>query len=344
MENSVAVISEKRWKQEQARYGYSKNRFPNTQLLAVRSRENREKWIYVAVGDHARNFGVPKDMTEEIKYDYDSYWGAITCSQLLNLYPEGCEHVILALAHPTKSFGQRNKMIESSLGKHYVQTIDGKRIRFIVREILPWDEPIGGIVSWTETDTFRYNAQDLRRNDRILVVDIGGGVTSFTRVVVDYERSGSMILIPVYDQNESPSISIGQRNVLDRLREDLLDNHDSFAGMKGIYDDMLEEGIRTGKIHISGEPVDVNENVERAEIELMDQIRTRYRNDLEGGRSFKLIVTTGGGMHAYHDRLREMWTHPHVFTACDLSFIHRANLNGGDEIFRQWLMRQRNKQ
>lgn len=341
MENSVAVLSEKRWQQEQDRFNYSANRFPRTQVFGFRSRADKSKMIYVAVGDHARSFGAPKDMTEEIKYDYDVYWGAITCSQLLTLYPDGCDHIVLALAHPTKSFGQRNAMIQASLGRHHIYTVDKREIRFTVREILPWDEPIGGVVSWTESSEFLYNAQDLRRNDRLLVVDIGGGVTSFTRILVDYDDRGKLQLIPVYDANESPSASIGQRHVLDRFREDLRDNHPAFAGMKEIYDDMLEEGLRTGTIYLSGRPIDVLENRERAEISLMDTIKTLYRNRLGAGRPFKAIITTGGGMHTYHDRLIELWDHPYVHSACDLDFIHRANLQGGDEIFRQWISRQR---
>lgn len=340
MQNSVSVMSAARWKQAVDRFGYSTNRFPNTQVFGFRSREDKNKVIYVAVGDHARNFGIQKDMTEEIKYDYDLYWGAITCSQLLTLFPDGNEHIVLALAHPTKSFGQRNTMIRSSLGKHHVFTVDDREVRFVVREVLPWDEPVGGIVAWANQPATRYNVRDLRQNDRLLVVDIGGGVTSFTQVLVDYS-TGAMRMLPVYEPDDSPSASIGQRHVLDRLRDDLRDNHEGFAGMKNIYDDMLEEGIRTGYIYLSGEPVDVSENRERAEMSLMDTIRTIYRQRLEGGRPFKAIITTGGGMHTYHERLLPEWKHKHVETASDLDFIHRANLNGGDLIFHEWIDRQR---
>ena len=43
-------------------------------------------------------------------------------------------------------------MIQSTLGKHYVQRVDGTEVKFVVREVLPWDEPIGGVVRWSEFD------------------------------------------------------------------------------------------------------------------------------------------------------------------------------------------------
>lgn len=346
MENSVAVLKESDWKKYSDRFRYSPSRFDNTQLFGYLSRhEDKEQreWIYVAVGNHAREYGRTKELTEEIKYDYNSYWGAVVCSQLLTAFPDGYDHIVLALAHPTKSIGQRETMVRATGGRHRVKLPNGKEIRFHVREILPWDEPVGGIICWTESLRSQYNSFDLESGHRILVVDIGGGVTSFTRVTVQRDQAGRLQFFPVYNLEQSPSISMGIHNVLDRLQNILSTDYPAFTGMKDTLDrPMLESGIRTGSIELSGDPVDVADACAFAEFDLLDQIRTSYNNKLGGGRPFKLIVTTGGGMSTYHKRLAdEVFNHRYVESALSLEQIMWGNLYGGDELFRQWIERER---
>lgn len=347
MENSVVVLTEGDWEKKKARFKYAPGHFYRTQAFGYRGRDANNKktdrMIYCIVGDSAKHHGKVKTMTEEIKYDYNLYWGAIVCSQLLEMFPDGNDQIVLALAHPTKSIGQRDMMINATLGKHYVEKVDGTKVTFTVREVLPWDEPVGGIIRWTESLEAQYNKHELKRGQVILVTDIGGGVSSFTRVVVDYDSEKRIQLRPVYDQTQSPSIGMGIRTIMDKLRITLLEDHPAFAGMKdNITDDMLEDGLRTGMINLSGNDVDVTKQREFAEYEFLDQIELRYKNDLGGGRPFPLIVNTGGGMHTYHLRLiNEIYNHPYVELAGDMSIIHLANLQGGDEIFRQWIARER---
>ena len=172
----------------------------------------------------------------------------------------------------------------------------------------------------------------------LLVVDIGGGVTSFTRIVVDLDYNGKIVFQPVYDSQLSPSFGIGVRQVMDRLRSELAEGHEAFAAMKNITDDMLEQGISTGCIRLKGQDVDVSENVMQAEYQLLDQIELVYNQSMDAGRPFDVIITTGGGMHSYHDRLRdEVWNHPNVESAGHIERIHFANLIGGNEMTRQWI-------
>lgn len=345
MENSVVVIPESDWQKKLQRAKYNPAQFYRTQVFGFAGRDasgrRTDEMIYCMVGDSAKHHGKVKAMTEEIKYDYNRYWGAIVCSQLLELFPDGNDQVVLALAHPTKSIGQRDLMIASTLGRHYVQRVDGTRVKFVVREVLPWDEPVGGIIRWTESLEAQYNSYSLKRGQVILVTDIGGGVTSFTRVVVDYDVNKRLELRPIYDQTQSPSIGMGVRTVMDKLRVTLSEDHEAFAGMKNITDDMLEQGLREGVIDLSGVPVDVTKQREFAEYEFLDQIEALYENNLDRGRFAALVCDTGGGMNIYHNRLLDIYHHPYVQLAGDMSVIHLANLHGGDEIFRQWITRER---
>lgn len=342
IENSVCFMDAAEWKKQSVRYRTSPARYPKTELFAYRSRVDKSRMIYAGVGNSARNYGQAKQMTEENKYDYDMYWGAIIISQLLMAFPNGNDHIVIALGHPTKSIGQRDMMINATLGRHHVETVDGRNIRFTVREVLPWEEAIGGVICWSESLSAQYNPHELSAGDMILVVDIGGGVTSFTRVEVGFEGQ-QMALYPVYDQIQSPSISMGSRNVLDKLHEVLNSEHPAFTGMnKNLTDRMLEQGLRTGFIELSGIPVDVRQECGFAEYGFLDQIENLYINRLSRGRPFKLITNTGGGMHIYHERLiAEFLNHPRVEPAISLEWIHYANLIGADEIFRQWIVRER---
>jgi|GEM_PF-2360808 len=356
-ENSVVVLQTSTWDQHRAQFKNSPGRFKNTEIFGFYHRRQKANSssmeldpsstiTYVAVGESAKNYGRTKNMTDEIKYVYNSYWGAVVCSQLIRLFPNGSNNIVLALAQPTKSYGQREMMVHATLGKHKVVTTDGRTIDFKVVEVLPWDEPVGGVIRWTETEEYLYNKYSLSAGDMILVVDIGGGVSSFTRVQVEYDNLNKMMLMPVYDQQQSPSVPMGIRNVMDKFKELLKSSHPRFSTLKEkeITDRMLEQGIREGKIDLKGQPVEVREQLQFAEAELLDLMENRYRNDLGNGDPFKVIITTGGGMHTYHNRLNtELFDHGAVESSGPLLNIHLANLIGGDEIFRQWLQREARK-
>jgi hypothetical protein len=344
--NSVVAFNESEWNVLRERYQYTRDRYANTFLFSFRGRDNPNRSYYVVVGDHAAQFGQQFKLSGEVKYNYDAYWGAILCSQLLTLFPEGHNHVVMALAHPTRSVGQRDIMGASSVGKHFVTLPSGDEVSFTVREVVPWDEPVGGLVRWGESLDAVYNSRDLRRGSKVMVLDIGGGITSFTDVFIDRDRNDRIIFNPIYDETISPSIDIGIQSVMDRLRAELLKNVPQFRGMKRLSNDMLEGGIRDGVICISGDPVDVSVSVRLAQSQLIDSIVGVYQNSMQGGRPYAAIICTGGGMSSMFDILKkEVLNHKYVFPATgnSLSDIHFANLQGGDEIFRQWLKRQRDE-
>lgn len=341
VENSVVPLSSTQWNDYVERFKSSPDRYRNTSLFGFKGR-GEDRYYYVAVGDHAKQFGSVRSITGEMKYDYDFYWGAVINSQLLKALPNGHSNIVVGIAHPTKSIGQRREMLMATGGRHSVILPNGKEVGFFVREAVPWDEPVGGIIRWCEGLEASYNSLDLRPGSMLLVVDIGGGITSFTHVFVERDDRGKLVFNPVYDQTRSPSIDIGIRNVMDRLRIELVQNHPKFKGMKHINDDMLERGIAEGFINISGEDVDVAKFVRIAESELTDKIAGVYTQHLDSGRPYQGIICTGGGMHSYFERLKShMWGHKSVFSAGDLRQIHFANLFGGDEIFRQWIERKK---
>lgn len=341
--NQVAFLTENKWQQHKTRWKFDQDRFRNTQVFAFRSRLDKKKMIYVAVGDNAHLLGGElRILTEEIKYDYDLYWGAVLGAALLQNFPEGSKSIVAAIAHPTKSIGQRPDMLEASAGAHYYEMLDGRRVTCVIKEVRPWDESVGGMVAWTEQNEFQYNATEFEAGDMVMVFDMGGGVTSLTQVQIDRGNDGRLMFVPVYDLELSPSISVGVRSIKERLRNNLTVEHPKFKGRKNISDRELEHGLRYHKIEVSSVPVDVTEEVWNAESPFINQVSTLYAQKMDGGRSFKAIVCTGGGETCYFDRLKnEVWNHPNVYLAAPMPKIHLANIYGGDEMFRQWVEQQR---
>ncbi|MBZ0279406.1 MAG: hypothetical protein K8L97_01615 [Anaerolineae bacterium] len=349
MANRITVIDESQWEQTCRRAQYSKQRFSNTLLFGVRERKKAPKgekierrMMYVAAGDYASNYGTPTVMTDDIKYEYNLYWGKVVAANLLRMFPNGHENIVLALAHPMKSIGQRQLMMELTLGPHVVETMDGKTVRFVVREILPWDEPVGGAVAWACGGTGEdlvYNKYDFKPGDMVMLHDVGGGVSSMSRLQVDYDGNGKLMFVPLYNQRQSPTIEFGVVHVEEGLREILLQERKEFRGMgPNLTPKMLSEGIRTGFITLSNKPVDVRNEVMMAEAILIEPTFKAYNGSMAGGRPFRLIVCSGGGMHNYFERFKkELYNHETVEEAIAIENIQWANLIGGDEIMRQWV-------
>lgn len=349
MLNRIARINESQWEHYRQRALYSSERFSNTVLFGLKERKTpgntERKTSYVAVGDFAENYATPITMTDDIKYDYNAYWGIVIASNLYRMFPNGHSNIVLAVAHPMKSVGQRELMMKLTLGHHTIETIDGKTVKFTVTEVLPWDEPMGGAVAWASGSTgddLVYNKYDLKPGDMVMCHDIGGGISSMNRLQVDYDPNGRLIFVPVYNQRLSPTIEYGLRDVQLALRDILLQDRKEFLGMgPNLTINMVNEGIATGSISISGKPVPVHEERDAAESVLLSPTIAAYNGPMGGGRPFKAIITTGGGMHIYHNRfIKELYNHGTVDPCVSLMNIQWANPVGGDVIFEQWVNRE----
>jgi hypothetical protein len=353
MENLVLDLSQTAWNQQLSRYQNRPADFDDTMLFAVKERKADEHkpskeaaWLPCMVGDASKHHGKPKAQTGEVKYRYD-YLGKVACANFLRQWPNGHEHIVLHLAHPSQSIGQVDDMLDTVLGQHKVKKIDGKEVTFIVREAIPWDEPSGGIVSFLTGEKGQYNPHELRPRDMILVVDIGGGVTSLTRVLVQRDAQGKMKLQPIYDPVQSPSFDVGIRHVMDKFASELKDTHTKFKSMKkdAISDDMLEEGLRVDEdgehyITLWGDKVNVTEQVQKSDYFLLDTLQSLYDDRMGGGAPFRLVVLTGGGNKSLYQQVSNTLKHPYMETAAELDKLYLANLYGGDEIFRQWVAAQ----
>lgn len=303
------------------------------------------------VGDAATHGGRVNRITGDAKY-VEGYWNVLAVAKLLRRFPEGHNNLSVAIAHPANAYPYIEQMMDLIGGTHVVKTPDGGTVKFTVRRVIPWAEADGGILRWMNlpaqingktTKVGKNNGKDVRVGDRILVIDIGGKISSMTGVIVtDGERFET-----IYDPTEQP-FNLGIQDVLETLASELKSLYpDVFKGLREIPFNMLEEAIRTGAIAVSGRPVDVSQAVKNSIFSLLDQLEQRYQNKHGGGKNYRGVVTTGGGgglLYPYLiDENEGILHHPFVYLADMEDTIQYANLRGGALAFGAWLAEQMTK-
>lgn len=300
------------------------------------------------VGDAATHSGPVHRITGEAKY-VAGYWDVLAVAKLLRRFPEGHNNLYIAIAHPANAYPYIEQMMDLIGGKHTIKTPDGKTIKFFVRGVIPWAEADGGILRWMNlpaqisgkgTKVGQNNAKEVRVGDRILVIDIGGKISSMTPVmIVDGERFET-----IYDPTDQP-FNLGIQDILDTLAAELKSLYaETFKGLTDIPFNMLEEALRTNHVTVSGRPVNVDQAVKNSIFSMMDKIDQRYQNKHGGGKNFRHIVVTGGGggllYKHFIDPTEGILNHPNVYLADMEDTIQCANLRGGAIAFGAWLAEQ----
>jgi hypothetical protein len=297
------------------------------------------------VGDAATHSGKVNRITGDGKYKA-GYWDALTVAKFLRRFPEGHNNLFIAIAHPANATPYIDQMMDLIGGKHVAKTIDGRMVKWVVRGVIPWTESDGGTTRWMNlpaqigskgTKVGTNNSKSVKVGDRILVIDIGGKISSMTPVIVaDGERFET-----IYDPTDQP-FDLGIQDILDTLAAELKSLHPSeFKGLKTIPLNMLEEALRTDHVTISGRPVYVGQAVKNSIYPLIDQLDQRYQNKHGGGKNFRHIVNTGGGSGLLYKHLVDedegILNHPNVYLADTEDAIQFANLRGGAIAFGAWL-------
>lgn len=300
------------------------------------------------VGDAATHSGRVNRITGDAKY-VEGYWDVLVVAKLLRRFPEGHNNLFIAIAHPANAYPYIEQMMDLIGGKHTVVTPDGKTVKFVIRGVVPWIESDGGILRWMNlpaqiggksTRVGQNNSKSVKVGDRILVIDIGGKISSMTGVIVaDGERFET-----IYDPTDQP-FNLGIQDVLDTLAAELKSLYpDVFRGLKEIPPNMLEEAIRTGFVTVSGRPVDVSQAVKNSIYPLLDQLEQRYQNKHGSGKNYRHIVDTGGGSGLLYKHLVDedegILHHPNVYLADTEDAIQYANVRGGAIAFGAWLAEQ----
>ncbi len=349
MDSAVAFQTSSEWDLENSSHSQASSLSTvlskNTMRLGYRSRTDREKFYYCTVGDGAKFAGRVVSMTDEIKYSYDTYLGACINAVLMHFFPQGHDHVIISFAHPTKTRGKILDEIKDNclIKRHVSIRPDGVKISHRVREVIYWPEPLGGMIYWTESKEYKFNAPGLESGSQILAIDFGGGITSFTRMSIESYSTRNETrysFVPNYNPKMSPSINQGMKHIKYDFAQYLMQNA-AFRGIKEIDDRMISTGLSTGFIKVRNEPVDVTREQKLASNGYLHEFEAMYKDRLEGGKIFAMQNLLGGGMVNFGETIKKLLDHPYVYYAGDLENASLWNLFGGDELTRQWFANER---
>lgn len=306
----------------------------DTVVFEMRHRSTKEFAPYI-VGEEAQRVASSKRLTGADKYQ-EGIWDTVFCAKALRHFPKGHDNLVVSVAHPPDAISSVDTLMDLIGGSHTVKTLQGDTVKFVVRHVVPWDEPSGGLIQFMHVNNQASNAANLADGDYILVLDIGGKISSMTPVRIGKNRE----VKPIF--NQAPVFNLGIQDVLRELVEELRSLYpDTFRGFKDIPTNMLEAALEKKKVKISNKPFDVTEAVLNATAPILDRIAGIYADRMDSGKNFSAIVVSGGGGQRLFPYLASkkdgILKHDFIHMADLPDKLHLANLRGGMEALKVWV-------
>jgi hypothetical protein len=291
----------------------------------------------VMIGDGVTQNARSNKLTGEAKYQ-EKYFDALLASMLKRLLPKGHDNIWVALATPADAIDYIDVIKAITGGLHKIMALDGREIKYRVTRLVMWEEPQGGMIRFMKRNAAEKSARvNIEADQRIIVVDIGGKISSMTVIGIGRRMEAT----PLYNESPDP-FNLGIIDVLDTFGKELKGLHPKefqlFKTAASIPSNILQSGIRKGKVQLSGETLDVNQARLNSLAKIADELERLYQNELNGGANAAHIVVTGGGGGLLLPALRdEILNHKSIHPADEVGSINFANLRGGSEAFLEWL-------
>lgn len=249
------------------------------------------------------------------------YFDVYVCGMLLKMFPEGHDNIALSMAHPPDAIPYLETMGQTLLGRHTVITPEGKTVKFVVKVVTPFDEPAGGAVR-AITSEFRSN-DFVVAGDKILLVDIGGKISSITPCVLMANKTINTLF------NYGEVFEIGIQNVQKDL-EDILRSQHPALFTRQIPHSILDECIRKRGLNVTvqGRSKDFSEEYTQAVAPLINAVENIYISQMGRALDSRLIFVSGGGGGLIFDELRDTVFEQETYLADAYSSIHMANVRG----------------
>jgi hypothetical protein len=295
--------------------------------------------INAMIGEGVTKNARSNKLTGEAKYR-EGYFEVLVASLLHRLLPNGHKDIWLAIATPSDGVDYLDRIKEIIGGFHKVETLSGDTISYNVRKLVFWEEPEGGMLRFLARNELAKKAISINSGERIIVIDIGGKISSMSVVRIDNDLEPKVL----YGESPQP-FNIGIMDAIENFGIELKGLYPQEFQLRNtaesIPEYMKQEGIRTNQVFLSGEPFNVEQARLNALANILDQIETRYNRDLAGGKAARHIIVTGGGGGLLLPILRlDVLKHSSVHIADDTSTIQFANLRGGVIAFLEWLKRE----
>jgi hypothetical protein len=319
--------------------------------------DNNTKKFYMdnraaIVGKEAADSGAMAPRSGPKKYTVD-YMRYIVAGQILKHYPKGTKKKIrVSIAHPPDAVPFR-LMLQDAIGGWYRLVMpNGDKVKFLIYSVRCWDEPSGGVVRFLDN-----HKGNLNKNMKMLVVDIGGRVSSMTEVEMYNNRGRYELDAKFGDPTKHTTYYAGIIDIYESVERELMSLYgDLVLSIIPLnkHRDIITNIIKTrGFIMLSGVEHDVRTAYDNAVGPFESQFLRAYES-MGSGLAQNQIVMTGGGSAALSrffsptedytssevDEGFDWLQHPYVAFADDLSQIHTANVRGGNILHKDILARE----
>lgn len=283
------------------------------------------------VGGEALSKGRPIRITGPDKY-VKGHLDILLMAALQKLAPDGHQNVIIACAHTTDSVPYIDRISQAIGGKHKVIRYDGKAIDYVVRAMIPWDEPAGGLLRFMTHEGVGNQADMVEPGQKILVVDIGGKVSTMIPAKV---LPGMKVQVL---WGEGAPFPIGIQDIMKTLEGEMRALYPDVFSSKSIPDSIMKSALRNnGMTTVRNHPFDASQAVNNATGILLSELENVYVNEMDSGLDINHIVVTGGGGGLLFNSLQsEVLHHDFMYLADYTETINLANLRGGEYAMSLW--------
>lgn len=284
------------------------------------------------VGEEAASLGRPTRITGPDKY-VKGHLDVLLMAMLQKLAPDGHNNIILSCAHTTNSIPYISKIADAVRGRHVVTRYDNKQVGYHVRVLIPWDEPAGGLLRFMTHEGVGSQAQMVQPGDKILVIDIGGKISTMIPAIVQQDMQVTV------QWSLGKPFAVGIQDVMETLESELRSLHPDVFTSRTVPESIMAEALlNNGLTHVRGREFDARIPYENAVGLLVTEIENVYVNDMNRGLDAAHIVITGGGGGLMFGALKDtVLDHPNVYLADYADTINFANLRGGEYATEQWL-------
>jgi hypothetical protein len=330
--HAIREVTESEFKSRGLRARHRAQVMKDSEVFAVLYADGERRFV---VGQEVVQTGGAVRLVGAEKY-VQGYFDVYMLAMLSKLCASGHENIVLSIAHPPDAIPQVEKMLQTLVGKHRIIR-DGQEISYKISAAFPWDEPAGGIVRALTHPYAAYNANDLNVYDKVLIVDIGGKVSSITPAILGRGNEVETLF------DDGTTFELGIQDVQGRLDMELRSLHPNvFKG--NVPPTTIEEVLRgRGAAKIQGTTQHFDEAVALATNAILDQIEKIYVTKMRRALDARHVFLTGGGSGLLEKQLNEIFEH-----GCSLADssreINLANLRGGAYAFEQFLQVARERE
>lgn len=299
--------------------------------------------VPVAFGQAAYSFNPEVERANRSAKYTREYYGRFVAYNLAQLYKESKAGLTVYVNHPPGDEEYRGQIVEvvqtTKDTPWVVELPDGRVFKFSIKNVNPYDEPLGGYYSMMLTDDGMGYRDDSLRGQKVLMLDLGEVTLDF----ISFDGTGE----PEYLKSLSRDIGVSQ--IKDHFWQSLrADNLRSLQGIDQAPDELITDALRTGRFKPYGLDDDTAIPCQAQADASFNLIGGRllqaYTTHTKRGVGYRVLGMTGGGSGMLETKLRQTLKHPNMRLARDVKEIQRANVKGIRAVARMGRLKQAMRQ